>query len=212
MEINKFDGKSNFSLWQARMKDVLIQQGLIDALLCDEKLTTMEVRDWKRLQMQAVSTIRMYLADEVVIYVLSETSPTVLWSKLEELYMVKSLTNTLFLWRQFYQLRMTEGQSVQEHLSHFQKILTDLLSVGENVEEKTRALVLLASLPSSYESLVTALLVGKSTIKMDEVTAAILQNEVLNRENPASSSSGGSSALVAFGRAGGGRWSDRRSQ
>ena len=100
---------------------------------------------------------------------------------------------------------------MQEHLSHFQKILTDLLSVGENVEEKTRALVLLASLPSSYESLVTALLVGKSTIKMDEVIAAILQNEVLRRENPASSSGGSSSALVASEGAGG-RQSDRRSQ
>ena len=33
MKINKFDGKSNFSLWQARMKDVLIQRGLIDAHL-----------------------------------------------------------------------------------------------------------------------------------------------------------------------------------
>ena len=45
MEINKFDGKSNFSLWQARVKDMLIQQGLIDALLHDEKPTTMEVLD-----------------------------------------------------------------------------------------------------------------------------------------------------------------------
>ena len=45
MEMNKFDGKNNFSLWQARVKDVLIQQGLIEALLCDEKPTTMEVRD-----------------------------------------------------------------------------------------------------------------------------------------------------------------------
>ena len=51
IEINKFDGKTNFSLRQARVKDVLIQQGLIEALLCDEKPTTMEVRDWKRLQM-----------------------------------------------------------------------------------------------------------------------------------------------------------------
>ena len=61
----------------------------------------------------------MYLTIEVVIHVLSETFLTVLWSKLEELYMAKSLTNTLFLWRQFYQLWMVEGQSVQEHLSHF---------------------------------------------------------------------------------------------
>ena len=59
----------------------------------------MEVQDWKRLQMQAVSTIHIYLTDEVVIHVLSETSPMVLWSKLEELYMTKSLTNILFLWR-----------------------------------------------------------------------------------------------------------------
>ena len=47
--------------------------------------------------MQVVSSVCMYLADEVVIHVLSETSATMLWSKLEELYMVKSLTNTLFL-------------------------------------------------------------------------------------------------------------------
>ena len=45
MEINKFDGKNNFFLWQARVKDVLIQQRLIDAFLCDEKPTTIEVRD-----------------------------------------------------------------------------------------------------------------------------------------------------------------------
>ena len=47
--------------------------------------------------MQTVSTIRMYLTDEVMIYVLGETSSMVLWSKLEKLYMVKSLINIFFL-------------------------------------------------------------------------------------------------------------------
>ena len=45
MEINRFDGKNNFFLWQARIKNVLIQHGLIDALLHDEMLATMEVKD-----------------------------------------------------------------------------------------------------------------------------------------------------------------------
>ena len=63
---------------------------------------------------------------------------------------------------------------MQEYLSYFQKILTDLLNVGEKVEEKTIALVLLASVSSSYESLMTALLVEKNTIKMDAVTMIIL--------------------------------------
>ena len=90
-----------------------------------------------------------------------------------------------------------ERQSVQEHLSHFQKILTNLLSIGEKVEEKIRMLILLASLSPSYESLMTALLVGKSTIKMDKVTIVILQNEILRRENPASSL-GSSLALMVL--------------
>ena len=55
---------------------------------------------------------RSYLADEMVIHVLRETFLTMLWSKLEKLYMAKSLINTLFFWRQFYQLQMTEGQSM----------------------------------------------------------------------------------------------------
>ena len=57
----------------------------------------------------------------------------------------------------------------------------------------------------------TALLVGKSTIKMDEVTMVILQNDVLKRKNPTSSSSG-SLTLVISGEAGGNRQSNKRSQ
>ena len=106
---------------------------------------------------------------------------------------------------------MSKGQSMQEYLSYFLKILIDLFSVGEKVEEKIRILILLASLLSLYKSLMTTLLVGKNTIKMDEVTTVILQNEVLKRENPASSL-GGSSSLVVSRRARGGRRSDRRLQ
>ena len=85
---------------------------------------------------------------------------------------------------------------MQEHLNQFQKILTDLLSVGEKVEKKTQALVLLELLPPLYESLVTALLIKKSTIKMDEVTVMILQNKIIRRENSASNLDGGSSTLT----------------
>ena len=95
MEIIRLDRKSNFTLWQVRMKNILIQHELIDALLYEKKLATMEEKTRERLQMQTVSTICLYLTDEVVIHALGETSPMVLWSILEELYMMKSLTNTL---------------------------------------------------------------------------------------------------------------------
>ena len=70
---------------------------MIDVLLYEEKPTVIVKKDWKRLQMQAVSMIYLYLMDHMVIHVLSETFPTMMWSKLEEMYMVKTLTNALFL-------------------------------------------------------------------------------------------------------------------
>ena len=100
---------------------------------------------------------------------------------------------------------------MQEHLSHFQKILTNLLSVGEKVEQKIRKLVLLALLLPLYESLVTTLLVEKSTIKMDEVIMVILQKKNFKRENLASSSDGDNSALAISRGADDSRRNDRGS-
>ena len=100
---------------------------------------------------------------------------------------------------------------MQEYLSNFQKIHTNFFSIGEKVEEKTRALVLLASLLPFFESLMSAFLVKKSTIKMDEVTMVLLQNEILRRKNRASSSDG-DSTLTMTGGSGGRRQSGRRSQ
>ena len=39
------------------------------------------------------------LANDMVIYVLSNTSPMMMWMKLEKMYMMKSLTNVFFLWK-----------------------------------------------------------------------------------------------------------------
>ena len=100
---------------------------------------------------------------------------------------------------------------MQKHLSNFQKILTNLLSTSEKVEEKTRELIFLSSLLLFFESLVTAFLEEKSTIKMNEVTSALLQNKILKYENRASSSGSDSALTMTEGGSGKGQ-SSRGSQ
>ena len=73
--IEKFDGKKNFSLWQVRMRDVLVQQGTEEALNGKEdKPTGMTDKTWERMNSKAVSTIRLSLVDDVVYDVMGETS------------------------------------------------------------------------------------------------------------------------------------------
>ena len=49
-EVQKFDGTSNFALWQTRVKDLLPQQGCLKALR-DVMPAKMDKDDWEELQM-----------------------------------------------------------------------------------------------------------------------------------------------------------------
>jgi hypothetical protein len=78
-EVEKFTGKNNFSLWQRRMKDIMIQQGVSKALDGKtKKPEEMKDSDWDDLDAKAASSIRLNLGDEVIHNVLdSETAEAI---------------------------------------------------------------------------------------------------------------------------------------
>ena len=174
-DVVKFDGTGNFGLWQQRVKDLLVQQGLSKALSgASKKPEQMSNDDWEDLQAKAVSTIRLCLADEVMYHVIGDDSPAGVWTKLESRYMSKSLTNKLFLKQKLFGLKMVEGSDLIQHINTFNQIVSDLLRIEVTFEEEDQALMLLSSLPDSLDNLVTTLLWGKETLELEEVTAALL--------------------------------------
>ena len=79
--------------------------------------------------------------------------------------------------KQLYELKMSEETDVRDHINNFNKCITQLLSVEVKIDEEDKAVILLASLSKSYETLVTTLLVGKTTLTVDEVSTALLETE-----------------------------------
>jgi hypothetical protein len=171
----KFDGSSNFGLWQRRVKDLLVQQGMMKALY-GTKPNGMADIDWKELEAKAVATIRLCMGNNVMYHVMDEESPTAVWLKLESRYMLKSLTNKLYLKQQLYNLKMAEGSDLSQHINVFNQIIGDLKKVDVKIEDEDKVLILLNSLPTSstYENLVTTLTWGKETLELEDVTGALL--------------------------------------
>jgi len=101
--------------------------------------------DWEDMDNDATSIIGLCMAYEVMINVIDETSTTRLWLKLESLYMMKSLSNKLYLKKQLYSLCMKEDTPVLEHMNIFNKIVNDLLCLEVKLEED-KALLPLVSL------------------------------------------------------------------
>uniref|UniRef100_A0A2N9GG47 CCHC-type domain-containing protein n=1 Tax=Fagus sylvatica TaxID=28930 RepID=A0A2N9GG47_FAGSY len=107
----KFDGTGNFGLWQRRVKDLLVQQGLVKALYGKtKKPEKMTDDEWEELDMKA---------------------------------------------------------------------------------DEDKAMMLLTSLPASYEHLVTTLLYGKETLELEEVSGALLDHYQRKHKDSAESSGEG---------------------
>jgi hypothetical protein len=85
-DVMKFDGSGNFGLWQRCVKDLLVQQGMVNALY-EMKLEGMTDIDWKELEVKAVAIIRLCLRDDVMYHVMDEESLAIVWLELESRYM-----------------------------------------------------------------------------------------------------------------------------
>ena len=106
------------------------------------KPVSMLDENWDEMDLKAASTIHLCLADEVMYNVMDEVMAT-------GIYMIKSLSNKLYLKRQLYCLRMKEGSAVLEHLNFFNRIISELLAIDVKVDEEDKVLILLSSLPES---------------------------------------------------------------
>jgi hypothetical protein len=161
-----------------------VQQGLQKTLAGkSKKPESITDEDWEVLDARALSIIRLCLADEVFVYIAEEKTTIGLWTKLKSLYMKKNLSNKIFLKRQLYILRMKYGMKIVDHLNVFNTLISQLTSMEIKFEDVEKMVMLLCSLPESWDHLVTTVWFNTTnSIDYDIVVGALLFEEM--RKNP----------------------------
>ena len=76
---------------------------------------------------------------------------------------------------------MGEGTNFLSHLNVLNGLITQLANLGVKIEDEDKAIVLINSLPSSYDTLATTILHGKDSIELKDVTSALLLNEKMRK-------------------------------
>ncbi|GKC92164.1 retrovirus-related pol polyprotein from transposon TNT 1-94 [Tanacetum coccineum] len=182
-----FDGKMDFTVWKMTIEDVLVQQGIDEAL---EEKQPAEMKDdvWKTMQKKASSTIRLALAPEIKYSVLKEKTPKDIWDKLTNIYASKSLTHRLFLKMELYSLKLEEGSNLHDHINSFNQLVCQLANVDDAIKDEEQALLMLSSLPKSYKPFVQTMLTGRTTLTFEDVLKALRDNERMTGNDSSSSS------------------------
>jgi hypothetical protein len=169
IEIEKFNGK-NFELWKLKMEDLLVdkEQWIVvdpgteptstmststhatgtqptSTQPTSTPPTGMSKEYWEKLDTRGRSTIRLCLANSVLLNVSRESTANELWDKLGNLYQSKFLENKQFLRKKFYHLRMEDGYSVTEHLNSFNTLVSQLGSINNMIAKEDKCINLLSS-------------------------------------------------------------------
>ena len=140
--------------------------------------------------------------DPTLLYLLGDPEdPVTVWKKLSDQFQKKTWANKLELRRRLYSLRLKEGDSVQEHIRRMTEVFEELAVIGDLVKEEDRVVHLLASLPESYNMLVTALEANPDVPQMEVVTERLLHEERKQMDKESSGSSTSKALTIARSKA-----------
>ena len=129
------------------MQYVLYCKDLHDPIKGDSaKPSDMSNRDWEKLNRKTIRCIRQCIDVSVFHHVSQETNAEVRWEKLRSLYERKTTQNKAFITRRLVNLKLKKGKSIAEHLSEFQDLVNQMVTMNLVIDDELQALLLLSSL------------------------------------------------------------------
>ena len=177
---------SNYPTWKVQCRMALVKDGLWSIVNGTETIPEEREAD-KRAKFVARRDRALALivlsVEPSLLYLLGDPEdPVVVWKKLSDQFQKKTWANKLGLRRRLYSLKLKEGDSIQEHIRKMTEVFEELAVIGDPVKEEDRVVHLLASLPESYNMLVTALEANADVPQMAVVTECLLHEESKHKD------------------------------
>ena len=100
---------------------------------------------------------------------------------LDKLYEKPFASNKVFLMKRLFNMKMSEGRSIADHLNDFNTVTNQLSSIEVEFDAEVRGLLILCSLTESWNGLVMVVsnsISGSNTLKFDDVVDVILSEEM----------------------------------
>ena len=172
---------SNYPTWKVQCRMALRKDGLWSIVSSSERPPNPTEADkyakFVARRDRALAIIVLSVQPSLLYLIGDPEDPIIVWQKLADQFQKKTWANKLELRRKLYSLRLKGSGCVQEHIKAMTEIFDALSVVGDPVSEDDRVVHLLASLPESFNMLVTALEANAEVPKMELVTEWLLHEE-----------------------------------
>jgi len=188
-----FDGEA-YDFWSIKMKTLFISHDLWDVIEDGIKEATQEEqskwsateqKEYKQLiQRDAKALLHLQQAVSNTIFpkIMRVTSAKEAWEILKAQYKGTDKVISIklqSLWKEFDNLMMKEGESIQMFFSRVSNIINQIKSYGDTIEDKKIVQKILRSLPSKFDYVVAAIEEAKD---LDKLTLVELEGSLQAHE------------------------------
>ncbi|CAK5284592.1 unnamed protein product [Mycena citricolor] len=157
--IQHLTGEDNIQTWTVKMTDILTDMGLHGypsgtipkPALPDSDATVIA---WSEKDRRALSAIRLRVADGPLIYITDAKTSQAAWDTLMATYQSKGVIGIVLLRRKLSRTTCADGADIEDHIRTLTSIRTQLSALGSQVEDKEFCIILLTSLPDSWDSFI----------------------------------------------------------
>lgn len=149
---------ANYASWQYRMQTMLERDEIwyvIDAAKPEEADATMP--QWKKDDAKARAIIAFFVEDNQLRFIKKSTNAREMWNNLKTYHNKATIGNQASLLRQLCALSLEEGGDVERHIEQTEDLFEKLDNAGVELQELLRIIMLLRSLPKSFDSFFTSL-------------------------------------------------------
>ena len=123
---------------------------------------------------QALATIVLSIDPSLLYLIANPKEPVEVWQKLRSHFQKKTWANKLVLRCRLHSLPLKEGEPVQKHIKKMMELFHELDAIRAKMDEEDRVVQLLASLPESYDTLLTALEASEKVPSMEIIIDCLL--------------------------------------
>ena len=184
---------SNYSVWKSKMRDMLVVKDLwLSVQFGEKKPDKIDVAVWEVMHMKTTAYTWCFIDMSLYNNFNEESQAHELREKIGLMFQNKNATNQVSVFRKLVRLRYQDGSSMAEHMNVFQGLIHQATSLGVPLVDEVLALVLLGSLPDTWETLVVTLGTagpdGKR-LSLARVKSSLLDEEARRKEKDISSDS-----------------------
>ena len=141
--VKKFNGQ-NYQLWKMQMEDYLYQKDLFLPLGgVAKKPMDMKDEEWEILDRKALGTIQLSLAALVAFNISKEKTMKESMDALAKFYENPLESNKVFLMKRLFNMKMSEGGYVADHLNEFNTVTNQISYIKVDFDDEVMALLFL---------------------------------------------------------------------